>query len=417
MKRHAILTDVTTYISAQEYTMSKCMGRSSADPFGLQAFAELMQSIFLYDHVYVPHPVKLRDCSKEDFGKEPRLLIDLLDRGIVEPLNLSSSVSSRVKEDEENILSFLKNEGAKQLMSYLTTTEKDEQLRRQERRSFEGVTLSRLREWSQYQYAEIRYAEGHHPERIPTRDGIEKDPIGKFARSFADVFPKLGKKHTDYFVATLLRGLRYQIRANIAEIHYQPHVMRRDFILACGFHDSGVSKDYTREMIKLIRGVRETIAAHAEETVRVELLDYEVPLIGGKLWEKGDTDRYANSPDSFIDFVVDRVDRYRDETRILRDAISAVRNEEGTKRLERDFERIQERLLDAFGLKRPILTEIDKALVEGGLAASSSVPGLPNMKGLLIEVIPFMKRKVFSRTTPLQQFVYREFLRGWKATK
>lgn len=126
MKSSSILTDVTTYISAQEYLMSQCMRRNYEDPFALQAYSELTQTIFLYEHIYVPHPVHLYDCSKENFGKEPKLLIELFDRGIIKPLNLKSSISSRVEEDEKNLLDWLQKDGAEQLNNCLTTMQKGE---------------------------------------------------------------------------------------------------------------------------------------------------------------------------------------------------------------------------------------------------------------------------------------------------
>jgi len=415
--RKAILTDVTSYISAQEYLLSEGMGRHSADPFASRVFTELIQDIFLYDHIYVPHPQLLQGCSKEDFGKEPGLLIELLDRGIVEPLNLSPSVSSRVEEDEENLLSFLQKNGADELESYLSTTKRDEQMRIQKHRSSEGVMLSDLRKWSKYQHDKIRYTEGHHRARISTQNGIELDPIGNFARSFnLDTLKKsaylLGEQ-LDYLVATLLRAFRYRIRANIAEIPYHTHIIRRDFILASSFHDSGISEDFTWEVIERIKGIHETIATHAEKKTpdRAKFFKIKVPLVGGNLWREKDISRYANSPDSWIDFVVDSIDKYRKETKFLREAIRVIRNESGCSKFERELEKIQKNLLEVFGLERPELSEITK-----GFCDSKATLIGPLIEGILIVVKPRVSSISFSRSK-WQQFVYRNFKRGWKATK
>lgn len=280
------------------------------------------------------------------------------------------------------------------------------------------MTLSRLRDWARYQYSKVRSIEGHHPSRIPTKNGIEEDSIGNFARSFSFIFRKklsdLGEEQIDYLVATILRALRYRIRANIAELSYQPHVMRRDFVLRYDFHASSVSEDYTRYVINLIRGIPETIRSSSADSARVQLLDFKVPLLGGKLWKKDDIDRYHSS---WIEFVADRIEEYREKPQILRNSIGNINDEEDVKKLERDFEIIQKKLLEACGLKHTAPTEIENALMEGGLATASSISGLPNVRGLLVSVTPLVKRKVFSRTTPLQQLVYKEFLHGWQETK
>ena len=416
--RKAILTDVTSYISAQEYILSEGMGHPSADPFASRVFTELMQDIFLYDHIYVPHPVLLYNCSKEDFGEEPRLLIELLDRGIVEPLNLSPSVSSRVEEDEEKLLSLLRKRGIEALEKYLTKAkEMDEQMRSQKQESSEGVALSNLGKWSQYQSNQIRYTKGHHRARISTQNGIEPDRIGDFARSFNSYPLKkldyLWEKQLDYLVATLLRASRYRIRANIAEVPYHSHFMRTNFILDVSLCDSGVSEDDTRKIIEGIKGIQKTIVKHAEEETRAraELFKIKVPLVGGNLWREEDISRYANSPDSWIDFVVDSIDKYRKETKFLREEFSAIRNKSSRLEFDRKLEKIQNNLLEVFHLKYPKVRESTKILSD-----SKINPVVPLIEAILIEVKPRVSSISFSRSK-WQHFVYKEFKQGWKKTK
>jgi hypothetical protein len=392
------------------------------DPFALQAYSEIIQTIFLYEQIYVPHPIYLYGCSKEDFGDEPKFLMKLLDRGIVKPLNLDPSVASRVEEDEKNLLHWLQKDGAEQLDKYLTAMQREEKRYLPMNPSFKGVTLSRLRDWAQYHYVKVRDVNGHHPSRIPTKNGIEEDSIGDFARSFSYIFRKklsyLGEKQIDYLVATILRAFRYRIRANIAEIFFQSHPMRRQFVLRYDFHDSRISADVTKYVINLIRGVSRTIEPRLGRVARakLQLLDFEVPLLGGKLWKKEDINLHRNS---WIEFVVNSIENYRDETKILRNYIRDIRDREGIKKLKLDFEVIQEQLLEIFGSQRSTPTETDKELVNGGLATTGKIPGFPNAHGLLINVPSPVKRKrrVFSGTTPLREFLYKEFLRGWEETK
>jgi len=398
--------------------MSEGMGHPSADPFASRVFTELMQDIFLYDHIYVPHPVLLYNCSKEDFGEEPRLLIELLDHGIVEPLNLSPSVSSRVEKDEKKLLSRLQKKGIEELEEYLAKAEKmDEQMRSQKQESSEGVTLSDLGKWSQYQSNQIRYMEGHHRARISTKNGIEPDRIGDFARSF-NSYPlkkldSLGEEQRDYLVATLLRASRYRIRANIAEVPYHSHFMRTNFILNVSLRDSGVSEDDTRKIIEGIKGIQETIVKHAEKETpaRAELFKIKVPLVGGNLWDKKDISRYANSPDSWIDFVVDSIDNYRKQTEFLREEFSAIRNKSSRLEFDLKLEKIQNNLLEVSHLKDPKVSKSTK------IACDSKInPIGPLIEAILIEVKPRVSSICFSGSK-WQHFVYKEFKQGWKKTK
>ncbi len=417
MSTHAIMTDVTSYISAQDYLLSERQGApSSTDPFAFQSYAELMQSIFLYDEIYVPHPTLLINCGRDDFGEEPRLLTALMSRGVVRPLNLGNSPSDpRVREyvnSEKDLLSWLQRDGADQLSKYLSEIEEDGNIREEEYPCFEGPTLRRLGKWCRY-HENVRSKENHHAARISTKDGIEDDDIGKFARDFAYVFkgklePQISRAQIDYLVATLLRGLRYRVRSAVADLIYHSHVMRRNFVLRCASKQSGVKEDYTRQVIKLIHGLQTSLAEEVPQDGTqgtVKLLRYNVPLLGGKLWSERET---TLSAADMIKYTADRIAEYRGKTEVIRSAIQNVKNEEDAAILEREFEEIR-------GQVREALSPRERRLLESDLA--HAIDGIPYMGAIVVAMASAAKREVFYGASPLQQLVFRELMNGFRRAR
>jgi len=413
MSTHAIMTDVTSYISAQAYVLSEReTPPPSMDPFALQSYAELIQSIFLYDETYVPHPKLLINCNRNDFGEEPRLLIALMERGVVKPLNLGDSSAHPQAElcvqAEKALLSWLQRDGADQLNLYLRDIEEDGKIREQENPRFQGPTLRRLGQWCLY-HDTIRSKENSHLARVPTKDGIEDDEIGDFARSFAHVFKgkfeqRVEETQIDYLVATLVRGLRYRIRSIAADLVYHSHVMRRDFVLRWALQQSGVKEDYTREVIKQIHGLQTSLAEDAPQDGTqgaIKLLKYNVPLLGGKLWTERET---ALSADDMIKYTADRIAEYRDNAEVLRSAIRNVKNEEDAARFECDFQQIKGQLMEG-------LTPTERKLLDGDLA--HVIDGIPYVGAMLVAVASVVKRKAFHGASSWQQFVFRELMSGF----
>ena len=413
----SILVDVTSFISAQDYIISIFTNRPKLDPYAQQSYAELIQSILIYDNIYVPHPILLSNCTTEDFGKEPQLLNLLLKKGIVAPLSIENSKQIDYKNAEDDIDKWLRTYGVDKIKEYIDITDQDEKLRKVKKTNFDGNTISRLSDWCDFHLNDIRHNSDHHKSRICTEDGIEEDGFGEFAREFSSIFrekynPKF-KGQIDYLVATIMRSLRYQTRADICCIAYQPHVMRRDFVLGCNIELSDLPKDYAHELIKLIHGIYDELKKYSNSFYqkRIKVLRYNIPLLGGKLWNDSDKDMYRSS---CLEYVADRLEEYHSKCAILRDSLKKIQSEEDFYKLEGKFEETQFQLLEGCGLLNTKLSEVDSMLLEGGLAITGTIPGVPNMKGVLVNTASFLKKKFFLKGNPTQQFIYQEFLNGWK---
>jgi hypothetical protein len=413
----SILADVTSFISAQDYIISIFNKRPNFDPFAQQSYAELIQSILIYDNIYVPHPTILSNCAPEDFGREPKLLSLLLEKGIVAPLNIENDKQIDYKNAEDEIDKWLRTHGADKISEYISITEHDEMLRKAQKSNFDGNTVSRLSEWCEFHLNNIRHNNNHHKSRISTKDGIEDDGFGEFARGFSSIFREkynpIFKGQLDYLVATIMRALRYQTRANICGIAYQPHVMRRDFVLGCNIELSDLPKDYANELIKLIHGIYDELKKYSNPFYqkRVKVLRYNIPLLCGKLWNDTDKDMYK---DSCLEYVTSRLEEYKSKCAILRDQLRKIYSDEDFYKLEGKFEETKSQLFEACGILSTKLTEVDNMLLEGGSAVVDSIPGVPNMKGILINAASLLKKKFFFKSNPAQQFVFQEFLKGWK---
>jgi len=417
--RSCILTDVTTYISADDYLSSKASEKTPEDPFALQAYSDLAQTLIFYENIYVPHPIKLKDCSNEDFGTKPAFLSELLKRGIVKPLNLNAEEIPTVAQNENALLSWLQTEGAEYIGDHLLKMQQvDQSLPKQS--SFQGVSFSRLCDWAKFQSTRVRKVNDSHRRRIPTENGIEQDSFGEWARSLAIVFRKrfadIGQELYDYVVATLLRALRYRIRANITDMVYQSHAIRRDFVLRCSCYDCGVPEDMTNHVIGLIRGIYDDMVSATQDTLhaRVRLLRFTVPLLGGKLWGEDDVNTGRLASEAFI---VDRIQEYRDRIKPLRSSIAGITDEEDFAVVERDLEEIRVKLEEYFGLRNTSLTEVEKAVVDTGLGTLDVSGHFAKGQGLLFSALSSLKRRIFLGSSPLQQLLFREFRKGWKKTK
>ncbi len=415
MSSGSVMLDVTSVIGAEEYIKSCAMHSLPGDPLALQAYAHLVQTVLLYDQVFVPHPTILASPTVDDFGTSPALLCALMKRDIIRPLCLTLTQTNQVSKDEEALIKWLQSNGAEVLSGYFDSLVKPE-----DATSPSTVTSQKLKAWVDYHEENVRSAPGHHVARIGTKHGVEEDEIGDFAGAFSNVFlhrfDHVALKPTAYLVGFFLSALRYRVRANIAKMPYQAHILRRDFAISTDVNGSGYSHSHVMNLLDLVRGVHETLRSKAgsRDHERIELLELRVPLLGGKLWTQEDTKR---DPDSFLALVVDRITEYRDKTAVLRNTVAAIHDEDGARQLARDFEAITQEVLEACGLQRPEITETDTAIIEAGAAVSGAIPGVPNMKGLLITIPALVKRLVFSGSNPLRQFVYREYMRGWKITK
>jgi hypothetical protein len=280
---------------------------------------------------------------------------------------------------------------------------------------------ARLIEWARFQQANVRVT-GHHNVRIDSHDGIESDEFGDWARSAAVVLhralaPVAPPGEGKYLMATLARGLKYQARADAAAMCYQPHPMRRDFLLTFDLNRQGAEDVLVLDVIKTIRGIPGSIAEAADHaaTLRVRLMEFELPLLGGRLWSDADTGKLSDA--SWIQHVADRIKRYRAEATDLREAIAECVTDEDHLRLARDIEAVRTRLLEALGIRRAEPSPLERDLVEGVASVTQTATGLPIVSALYFGSRGIGRSVVRRlRSRPFQQFLYREFIRAWKLT-
>jgi hypothetical protein len=412
-----VLIDVTTLIGAEDYIASQNRRARPRDPFARQCFVELVQSLVFMERVCVPHPT-LANPRPADFGSLPHLLQALMRRDLVHPLQLDEHQWTVAQSSETAALQDLTTSmGTGSIIQFI-----DQALICDSAGHSASASLSaRLTEWARFQAAQVRVT-GHHHARINTGDGIESDAYGEWARSAAVVLhralqPVAPPGEGKYLMATLARGLRYRARAEAATLCYQPHPIRRDFSVTFDLNRRGVDRSLVLEVIKAVRGIHDSIAQAAGQiqTLRVRLLEFELPLLGGRLWRDSETAKRGD-PD-WIEVVADRIGRYREAAADLRAAIASCLTEEDHLRLARDLEGVRNSLLEALGFRRTETSPLERELVDGVASVTQTVTGVPVVSGLYLgtrEVAKGVVRRFRGR--PFEQFLYREFIRAWKLT-
>lgn len=276
----------------------------------------------------------------------------------------------------------------------------------------------RMRAWSAFQEGQVHGVPGHHSARIQTSDGIEEDEFGEWARAIALV---LGGTLSGVTVpgaearlmATLARGIRYRARADAARLSYQSHPMRRDFLLTFELTRGGAQDTLILDVIKVVRGIQTSLMAAGGESVasRMRILELELPLLGGRLWDADDAG--TRTDEDWIEYVADKIADYRDRAQELRSAIERCVTAEDYLRLVRDIDEVRHRLTDRLGLRSVELSPVERELVAGVASVSESVPGVPKVSGLWFGVRSIEKRYVFAGE-PFQRFLYKEFVKAWK---
>lgn len=407
-----VLVDVTSIVGAEEYITAENGSLRPGDPFARQAFVELVQSMIFMSRVFVPHPTTATP-TVADFGAQPQLLRALAEEGLVHPLHLDAKALSVAADAEQSALADLQSRQGNQSLSRFI----EQALICDGIRFGTRIPLSaRIRGWAAYQAANVRQT--HHTDRIATRDGIEDDQFGEWARAAAIVLRGALQGiapdgQESYVAATLARALKYRARAVAADLAYQAHPMRRDFLLTFDLTREGTAPAAVLEFVKAIRGIKDSLATAADkdDAHRLELLEFELPLLGGRLWRVDE--RGTMSDRSWVPFVAHRIAVYRDQAADLRDAIQRCVTDEEHLRLARDIEDVKKQLLERLGLRSVALSPIERDLVTDVASVAESVPGVPKVSGLWMTGRRIGKQ-VGAARTPVQRFLYREFVQAWK---
>ncbi|MGW0505419.1 hypothetical protein [Micromonospora sp. NPDC003241] len=374
---------------------------------------ELIQSLIFMERVWVAHPVLARPFAA-DFGGKPHLLRALADAGLLHPLQLDDAETSRVRGAEEEALDELQSRRGNQVLGQFI----EQAIACDDAIPGERNSLSkRIHGWCAFQAAHVR-VEGHHTDRIGTADGVEDDPFGIWARAASIVLRGPLRSMAPpgeevYVAATLARGLKYRSRADATGLTYQAHPIRRDFLLTFDLSAEGATEGVVLDVIKAIRGIHETLvtAADDNDTHRVQLLELELPLLGGRLWQAAETGR-MNERD-WIGLVVARIAEYREKAVDLRVAVARCVTDEDYLRLARDISGAKRQLLERLGLRKVALSAVEQELVNGVASVTESVPGVPKVAGMWIGARAIGKQ-VSATGTPVQRFLYKEFYRAWK---
>jgi hypothetical protein len=410
-----VIVDTTSLIGAEDYILSQNQRVEPADPFARQCFVEVVQSIILMSGVYVIHPT-LRLPQANDFGEKPYLLQALLKRGLVHPLQVGEGQWSKAQRLEKSAIAKLESHnGLSSVLRFIEQAEICDQINAHSRPLSE-----QLRKWSEFQEVNVRAALGHHGSRIEARDGIEDDAYGEWARATAVVLrgtlSKIASPDAEaYLMATLVRGIKYNSRAQASKKFYQSHPMRRDFSLTFELTNDGATSDLTLDVVKVVRGIHESLseAGNDAQSHRLQLLKVELPLLGGRLWRPAETG--VQSEARWMDRIVDRLFDYREKARDLRHFIEHCVTEEDRLRLSRDIEQVKRQLLERLAFRPVELSPVERDLVENVASVTQAVPGFPKVSGLWLGARTVGKRFGFTGN-PFQRFLYREFLDAWRRT-
>lgn len=413
----SVLVDVTSVIGAEDFMLSQNRGAPPEDPFARQCFVELIQSLIFMSSVQVAHPT-LPNPRREDYGERPRLLQVLMRAGLLHPLCLDDREWRTAADAEAGALHDLKSsQGTRSLMQFVEQALICDHAQPARRNSLSR----RIGEWSDFQARRIRVA-GHHSDRIATSDGIEDDDFGRWARAAAlalegSLEPVAAPPEQKYVLANLVRCLKYKARAEVAGTCYQAHPMRRDFALTFQLNQDQADGDSVLDLIKGVRGIHRSLAeaAGAAQSHRMRLLELELPLLGGRLWDSSET--MQRSEDVWLEMVVERIRDYRDDAAELRDTVMRCVTDEDVLRVARDLDEVKDHLLDRLGLRRAEASPVERELVDDVASVVQMATGVPKVSGLWFGTKAFGKQMAQFRINgqPYQQFLYREFVRAWKA--
>ncbi|QGN50893.1 hypothetical protein GKC29_20665 [Micromonospora sp. WMMC415] len=338
----------------------------------------------------------------------------MADAGLLHPLQLDSDEMSRVRQVEKAALHELQSwRGNQVLAQFIEQAVACDDALQGDRNSLS----KRIHGWCAFQAKHVRVV-GHHADRIGTSDGVEDDPFGAWARAASIVLrgplqAMAPPGEEVYVAATLARGLKYQSRADSTKLSYQAHPIRRDFLLTFDLSTEGATEGTVLNVIKAIRGIHDSLvtAADDSDTHRVQLLELELPLLGGRLWHSGETGRLRHR--DWIELVVARIADYREKAADLRAAVARCVTDEDHLRLARDISGAKRQLLERLGLRKVALSSVEQELVNGVASVTESVPGVPKVAGMWIGARAIGKQ-VSATGTPVQRFLYKEFYRAWR---
>lgn len=414
-RRADVLLDVTSLISAEDFLLAVNRRSASEDPFARQCFVEVIQSLILMSRVYVAHPVLLSPAA-EDFGGRPLLLRSLVRAGLLHPLCIDAAAAQLTQQLEDGAVRDLNSGcGLDSLTRFIRQTSSIDQINS----SQQPALLARIRDWSEFQKREVHNVSGHHAARIPTRDGVEDDSFGEWARAAAVVLrgaidqiaaPGQGR----YLTALLARTMKYRTRAEAAGVSYQSHPIRRDFSLTFDMTRNGATEATVLDLIQAVRGVHDSLAnaAGPDGIHRVRLLQLELPLLGGRLWTDKDLGRL--NEEGWIDLVVERMSDYRMRAADLRYAIERCTTQEDYLRLARDIDEVKRRLLDNLGLRRSEPSAMERDLIDSVASVASLATGVPIVSGMWFTARSLGKQFAHPGAQPYQRFLYREFRNAWR---
>jgi hypothetical protein len=92
------------------------------------------------------------------------------------------------------------------------------------------------------------------------------------------------------------------------------------------------------------------VAAGGEPVAsRLQILELELPLLGGRLWDSADTGLMTDG--DWIEFVADKIAEYRERAHDLRAAIEWCVTAEDYLRLVRDIDAVRHKLMERPGLR------------------------------------------------------------------
>ncbi|MDG9678167.1 hypothetical protein [Micromonospora sp. DH14] len=408
-----VLVDVTSIIGAEDFIAAQNRRAQPGDPFARQAFVELIQSLIFMNRVWVAHPVRARPTTA-DFGARPLLLRALVEADLLHPLQLDVNESRVARTAEESALQDLQSwQGGRALGQFVEQALACDDAMPGTRNSLS----KRIHSWSTFQATDVRVA-GHHTDRIGTADGVEDDPFGEWARAASIVLKGALQSMAPpgeevYVAATLARGLKYRARADATGLSYQAHPIRRDFLLTFDLSREGAAEGVVLDVIRAIRGIHQSLATAASEskTHQVQLLELELPLLGGRLWQASETGRLGDG--AWLDLVVSRIGQYRQKAADLRAAVARCVTDEDHLRLARDIDETKKQLLERLGLRKITLSAVEQELVNSVASVAESVPGVPKVSGMWIGA-RLIGKQMSSTGTPVQRFLYKEFYRAWK---
>ena len=217
-------------------------------------------------------------------------------------------------------------------------------------------------------------------------------------------------------MATLARAMKYRARAEAGDLSYQSHPLRRDFSLTFDLTRGGATDGAVMDIIQAVRGIHDTLsrAAGTEAAHRLELLQLQLPLLGGRLWEPADTG--VRDDTAWITFVVRRIRDYRSRAADLRRAVERCVTDEDRLRLTRDIEDVKYQLLDRLGLRRAEMSPVERELVGSVASVAAAATGVPVVSGLWFGARALGRRLPPTGGQTFQRFLYREFVGAWKRT-